>query len=408
MTLRKYPSRISEFGILLFASTIAISHVPAQFGIGFALLGWILDGLINKNWMTKWHPIFVPLLLYLTWNVVASALSPRPAHSLLALVDNEWPAILMLTMFWTITETRMLSRIVYALFVSSSVAMVYAIWQGFYGVELYRKLPLDPMGAYFRSVGFFGFYLTFAAFAMAIFFLSTAYLLEGRREKKWKWSILPILSLGAVILTFARSIWLSFIGVIPFLGILRGKKKDWIAVSAFLGLFVAGILWIPALRQRAESTFDLRSNETRINLWQTSLRISSDFRVFGIGEDNFDYYFEKYKVPGFYDTTAHPHSDYLNVLINSGVPGLLFFLALWGITIRTGVLTWREARDKNVRALSLGGVLSIAGLMIGALFQDYYGSFINCLEWWFVTGLIFAAQRVQSEIVSGGSAVGAL
>jgi O-antigen ligase len=141
----------------------------------------------------------------------------------------------------------------------------------------------------------------------------------------------------------------------------------------------------------------LQANETRINLWKTTARISSDFRIVGIGEDNFDYYFEKYKVPGYYDTTAHPHNDYLNVLMNSGVPGLIFFLSMWGMVLRSGILTWRYGKNGLAKGIALGGTLSMAGLLVGALFQDYYGTFVNCLEWWFIVGLIFAAMNIGQK-----------
>lgn len=394
MIKTEWPKKITEFGLLLFASTIAVSHVPAQFGIGFAVLGWILDGVLNKNWQIKWNPFFLPLILYLAWNAICSAFSPRPVHSLLAVVDNEWALFLMLMMVWTIQDSRTLWRILIGWFVSSSVAMVYAIWQTFYGVELYRRMTLDPMGHFYRSVGFYGFYLTFAAFAMTVFFISSAFAIERGSKGRWMRFVLPLLSFAAVLFTFARSIWLSFAGVIPVLGVVRGKKKDWWASIAILTLFGVSLILVPTLRYRAESIFDIKANETRIHLWETSLNISKDFRFVGIGEDNFDFYFEKYKVPGYYDTTAHPHNDYLNVLINSGVPGLVFFLWLWIVALRSGILTWRKAGDSVVKTAALGGTLSLAGLMIGALFQDYYGSFINCLGWWFVVGLIFAGERI--------------
>jgi len=382
---------------MLFASTIAISHVPAQFGIALAFLGWILEGIVNKNWQVRWSPFFFPLILYICWNIISSALSPRPMHSLWAVADNEWALVLMLVMFWTVRSTPTLKRIIVAMFISSSIAMVYAIWQTFFGVELYRHMPLDKMGGFFRSTGFFGFYLTFAAFAMSIFFFSASFVLERRSKERWRWAYLPIISFFAVIFTFARSIWLSFGAVIPILGFLRGKKKDWIYIALLFCCFIVAVIWVPTLRERAESIFDLQGNETRINLWKTSLAISQDFRFVGIGEDNFDYYFEKYRVEGYYNTIVHPHNDYLNVLVNSGYPGLIFFLALWGIALRTGVLTWRRSKDDLVKAVALGGIMSLGGLMIGALFQDYYGTFVNCLEWWFVTGLVFAAHRVQQE-----------
>ncbi|HEY6953149.1 MAG TPA: O-antigen ligase family protein [Bacteroidota bacterium] len=396
-TAVQWPGRLTEFGLLVFAWTIPISHVPAQFGIGFAVLGWILEGTVNHHWQVRVNRVLWPLAFYMAWNIVCSVLSPRPLHSVLAVVDNEWAVFIMLMMFWTVRTPELLSRIMKGFLFSASVAMMYAIWQAFFGFELYRHMALDPMGRFYRAVGFYGFYLTFAAFAMTVFFLSTAQMLERRTTRRWFAAFLPVLSIAAILLTFARSIWLSLAGVIPFLGLVRGKKKDLIVTAALLGVIAVCIVWVPTLRLRAESVFDLKANETRINLWETSLKISHDFRIVGIGEDNFDFYFEKYKVPGYYDTTAHPHNDYLNVLINSGVPGLLLFLWMWFESLKAGILTWRKAVSPTTRSAALGGTLSLAGLMIAALFQDYYGSFINCLGWWFVVGLIFASVHILED-----------
>jgi putative inorganic carbon (hco3(-)) transporter len=395
MTARQFPLKLTEFGLILFSSTIAISHVPAQFAIAFAFLGWFLEGALNKNWQVRWNPLFLPLMLYVAWNIVCSLSSPRPLHSLFAVADNEWAVFIMIMMFWTVRDSTVLRKILIGLFISSSVAMVYAIWQSFFGIELYRRMTLDPMGHFYRSVGFYGFYLTFAAFAMSVFFVCSAFVIVGGWKGKWYRFILPILSFAAVVFTFARSIWLSFAGVIPFLGFVSGRKSDRWGAVVLLTVFAVSLLLVPTLRNRAASTFDLKANETRINLWETSLKVSHDFRIVGIGEDNFDYYFEKYKVPGYYDTTAHPHNDYLNVLINAGVPGLVFFLWLWIEVIRSGIATWRKSADSVAKSAALGGTLALVGLMIGALFQDYYGSFINCLGWWFVVGLVYAGVRVQ-------------
>ncbi len=403
---REFPDRLTNFGLLLFAFSIPVSHVPAEFAIGFAILGWVLNGILNRKWQASWNALFLPLMLYVGWNILCSAVSPRPGHSLWALVDNEWSLFIMLMMAWTVHEPRRLRRILLCWFVTSSAAMIYAMWQTFKGEEYYRKLALDPMGHLFRSVGFYGFYLTFAAFAMSVFFVSLVFALESEPRGRWKRMILPLLSFLAVVFTFARGVWLSLAGVVPFLGLVRGKTKDWVAAGSLLAVFVVCLLVVPTLRTRAESIFDLRANQTRINLWETSMRINADFRLIGIGEDNFDYYFEKYKVPGYYDTTAHPHNDYLNVLVNSGIPGLVFFVWMWIAVLRSGILAWRKSKDDIVRSASLGGVLSLFGLMICALFQDYYGSFINCLGWWFVVGLVLAASNTHKSTMAGTAKAG--
>lgn len=392
------PQRIATAGQFLFAITLPISHVPAQFGIGLALLGWLLEGLVNGRWQVRWHVVFVPMLAYLLWNILAASISERPAHSLAALLDNEWPILVMLMLFWTAESAERLYALTVAFLVSSACAMVYGVWQTVGGVEFYRNMPLDPMGwGFYRAVGFYGFYLTFAAFAMMVFFLSAAFLVQMKRRKRWLFGATALVSFLAVVGTFARSIWLSFAAAIPLFAFSRGRRAGMVVTASLLALLLVGVLTVPALRFRAASIVDLSQNETRLNLWKTAVRISEDYPLTGVGEDNWDFVFERYRVEGYYDTIVHPHSDYLSVLVSSGYPGLVAFVAIWGITLAVGFRTSRRAQDERLRAIALGSAFAILGFLVGSLFQNYYGTFINCLGWWFVTGLLFAAQAAAER-----------
>jgi len=395
MTKHVYPKSVAQFGIFLFAFSIPISHVPAQFAIGIAFLGWLGEGVLNKRWVVRWHPLFWPLLAYLGWNLLSAILSERPQHSLGAMIDNEWPAMIMLMIFWLVDDEALLVRILHVFLFSSAVAIVYSLWQTVAGVELYRGSHLDFMGyGFYRSVGFYGFYLTFAAFAMTVFFFSSSFALEYR---KWSTTLLSGLSFLAVLGTFARSMWLSFLAAIPLFAFTRGRKTGILVTAALLLLLVGGILTVPALRYRAESIIEPGQNETRLNLWKTALRVGEHNPILGVGEDNWDLVFERYRVDGFYDTTVHPHNDYLTVLVSSGIPGLLAFLSIWGIALVRGFKTVRQARVAGVRAASLGATFSVMGFLIGAMFQNYYGTFINCLGWWFVVGILLAAERIGDQ-----------
>jgi putative inorganic carbon (hco3(-)) transporter len=385
----------TQFGILLFALSIPISHVPAQFGIGIAFLGWLGEGIVNRKWQTRWHPAFVPLIAYLLWNVVSASLSERSGHSLGAVLDNEWPLFIMLMMYWTIDDEAFLKRVVVVFLAAASVPVVYAVWQVVGGMEIYRHMPLDPMGSgFFRAVGFYSFYLTFAALAMAVFFFTTSLSFELR---KWYFIVLSVLSFLAVMGTFARSMWLAFAAAIPIFAFVRSKKAGTILSATLLIVVAAGMLTVPTFRDRIGSILDSGQNETRLNLWKTAVKISEGNPVFGVGEDNWDLVFERYRVPGYYDTTVHPHNDYLTVLVSSGVPGLLAFLSLWGVMLTSGFRSVNRMKSKILRAVGWGGVFSLTGFLVGSMFQNYYGTFINCLEWWFVAGLLMTAEKLDNR-----------
>jgi putative inorganic carbon (hco3(-)) transporter len=397
MNRATFPQQLTLAGLYLFAFGLPFSFVPAEVGLGIALLGWLLEGLLNRNWQTQKHPIFIPLGIYIAWNIFSALISPRPLHSLGAVADNEWPLLTMVMLFCTIKDKKTLVRLFTIFCATASIAMLYAISQTFSGVDLLNhNAQLAPMGKYFRAVGFNGFYLTFGAFAMSVFFLTANIWSELKEKSRWLFATLALLCLCAILGTFARSMWLSLLVAVPTFGFIRGKKIGAIITASFFILALGAVVLVPAIRDRALSTVDLSQNETRLNLWKTSFHMFQAFPITGFGEDNFDYYIETFKVPGFYDTTAHPHNDYLNVLVNSGIVGLLAFLSIWVIAIRTGYKTWKRTTDPFLRGLAMGGMLTILGFMVGSFFQNYYGTFANCFHWWFATGLLFVAHRLST------------
>jgi O-antigen ligase len=385
----------ARFGILVFAVSIPISHVPAQFGIGMALFAWIGEGLVRKKWRFRWHPAFLPLALYLLWNVLSAAISERPRHSLGAILDNEWPLLIMAMLYWCIDDEAFLKKVVIVFLSSACIAVVYAVWQVVGGVEFYRKMPLDPMGSgLYRAVGFYSFYLTFAALAMTSFFLSTSLSFE---LKKWYFVALAVLSFLAVIGSFARSMWLAFALGIPIYAFTRSRRFGTIVISMVLVFVVGGMLTVPTLKYRVESILDPGQNETRLNLWKTAVKVAEGNPLLGVGEDNWDLVFDRYRVEGYYDTTVHPHNDYLTVLVASGIPGFLAFISTWSVILWVGIHSAVRMQSKTLRAIAWGGAFSLIGLLVGAMFQNYYGTFVNCLHWWFGAGLLMTAGKLSID-----------
>ncbi|RPI03069.1 MAG: hypothetical protein EHM64_12915 [Ignavibacteriae bacterium] len=393
-----FPTAMSRFGIYLFALSIPISFVPAELGVCIGAAGWLLEGMINKRWQFYRHTLFIPLLFYIGWNILASGISPRPGHSLWALADNEWPMFIMLLMYFTVENVSVLKRIVHLWLFSASIAAIYGIWQTFSGVQLHRPEPLHHMGNYFRAVGFNGFYLTFAGFMMSVFVISICLAAQqGRLNYRWRYMMAALLSFLAVLGTFARSIWLSFAVVVPVFGFVRGKRFGAAVTALFLGAALLSLIFIPTIRDRAYSAIVPSENETRLNLWMTSINMAKASPIIGIGEDNFDYYFNRFKVEGFYDVTVHPHNDYLTILVSSGIPGLMAFISIWVIIIFTGLKAQKYSSHPYLKELALGGSLAIAGFMTGGLFQNYYGTFANCWGWWMMAGLTMASSRLSTE-----------
>lgn len=391
------PNCLNRYGLYIFAFTIPISFIPAQLGVALAFLGWVLEGVINRRWQIYKSNVFIPIALYLTWKLITASLSINPMHSVWCVVDNEWQMLLMLMMLFSITELKTLKRILHLWLITSAIDAIYAIWQTFSGYQLHRADLLTPMGDYFRAVGFYGFYLTFAGFVMTVFIISLCLSVQNHTKYRWLYIITGILSFLAILGTFARSIWLSIIVAIPIFGFMKGKKVGSIIAALLIIVILSSLIFIPTIRERAFSIISLEENQTRLNLWRTSINIVKDFPIIGVGEDNFTTYFDKYKVEGFYDTSVHPHNDYLNILVSAGIPGFIFFLAIWFVILKNGFIVYRKSKNHFLRELSLGSALAIIAFMVGSIFQNYYGTYANCWGWWFIAGLLMSSFRLHRE-----------
>jgi hypothetical protein len=75
---------------------------------------------------------------------------------------------------------------------------------------------------------------------------------------------------------------------------------------------------------------------------------------------------------------------------------------MWGVFLVRGFRASRRMQSKVLRSLSWGGVFCILGFLVGAMFQNYYGTFINCLEWWFVVGVLITSEKLDIHLQSEG------
>lgn len=87
----------------------------------------------------------------------------------------------------------------------------------------------------------------------------------------------------------------------------------------------------------------------RLYIWNQSWQITLNDPITGVGPGNF--------VPAYsahlpddaapYHYMGHAHNDYLNLSAQTGIPGLLLYLTVWGVIIAR---LWRRSRDDSAPA----------------------------------------------------------
>jgi O-antigen ligase len=128
-----------------------------------------------------------------------------------------------------------------------------------------------------------------------------------------------------------------------------------------LALMTIAAALTPAVRDRFVSLGDGESEETRLNLWKSSVAAIADRPILGWGPGNFGRALAIHEVDGYYESRAHAHNDYLMHAVNGGALALVAALALLAIILGT-LWRWRE-RDPLIRAaLAMQLALAVAGL----------------------------------------------
>ena len=163
-------------------------------------------------------------------------------------------------------------------------------------------------------------------------------LASDRLNKQILLALGMVLMLLALLLSRSRAgISSAFIGFLTFMLLSRSASKRmpmgfWIMSGAMVSLIVLYGLII-GLNPTVERFLRLSEGASRISIWKDSLVMFKD-HPFGIGLENFRYVYPIYNVSTISDTTfLYAHNDYLQLLIEAGIPGFLalvsgFFLFL--------------------------------------------------------------------------------
>ena len=372
----KIAEKILWFSLCGFAFFSPWSIAGAQTAIILGLLAWLAKMLSSGEVNFVRTPLNLPIFLYVVTLVISVIFSPFRFHSLLALKE-EWLLLIFFLMVNNVPEEEKVEKLLTTLVAVSALVGIYAIWQHYSGMDLYRNRLLEPRGEVFISLGFFDHHLTFGGYYMLVFLLASVIFLNAKRTGVFKilFFLAPIVLGLSLVFSYARSAWLGgAIGILT-LGLFKGGK---FILFLILGIFLLCLLIYmiePTSWDRIKEV-DLSKDKpesTRIRLWQTSINMIKDKPIWGIGLGNFGKLFDRYKVEGVYDTTCHPHNDFLNVAVNSGLLGLLAYLSIWAVFLYSTIKSIIKNRKSGFGyTAQMGGIVAIIGFLFASLFQCYY------------------------------------
>lgn len=228
----------------------------------------------------------------------------------------------------------------------------------------------------------------------------------------------PHVLLGCSALLVAASIFLSLsrggilstlISLLVFGVLLLSRAGERRRAGGLLAFVVAALLcvgafgWDPILsRFEKIRTAQGEIADQRLDYWRDSGPLVGDYLWTGTGfgtyKDIYPYYQRVSTVPRIVD---HAHNDYIELMTDAGVPGVLLALWFWGTVLARSLKAWRRRKGAGSTYLYFGGVCGLLAILFHSLtdFNLYIGA--NGLYFYFVAALIVSAATTRSGRSSG-------
>jgi O-antigen ligase len=396
--------RIGDLGVAMatsgafaFAAFAPISIAAFQMSAGIAFLGATL-AIASGRWSYRRGPLDLPLLIFLAVDILSAVLAVDRARAFRC-IRGDWIIAFLPIFTQALRTSRDVKRAFRILLVSSTLVAAYAILQMFGGRDILRDRGLEPIGPLYIATGLFGHHLTYGGSVLITASLAAAWLVgAGSSRDRIAGGVTGLLQIGGVIASFARTSWAGLFVAIAAIAL---SVRGWIRRAAIVAILagVAGALAIHPIRMRLAGVLSF-GDDPRVRLWHTAIRIWEAHPILGAGPGSFKSLFAKYKVPGTYMATGHPHNDFLNILVQSGILGLAAFAFIWIRYFRTiSSARGRIADNDPRRPLLLAGIVVVAAFFVGAMGQCFItDEEVGCLFWFFVAGSLVVAREVTDGV----------
>ncbi|HQZ22705.1 MAG TPA: O-antigen ligase family protein [Thermoflexales bacterium] len=430
---------VAPFGPLV-RITFGTSVDPGQVALALTLASWlgrkILAAKENRaDWKTLplaqvlRRPVAISLIVFLA----VTALTFFPARSF-ELWFKEWLkwAEMLIVFALVASEPSPRKRV----FVLGAVLASLA-FQGAFGVLQFGLLGFGPKefeilgGRFWRAHGtleqpnpFGGYVGMLWPLAAGVLAAVLAHQSDRFRSGQTGWRTLVFIlagiamlaGLGGLVGSWSRGAWLGAGAAVLVMALAAFKKPILgfgvvlAALAVLMGLYAANAL--PAsIRSRLTdftaqfTAVDVRGASIspanyavieRLAHWQAGLNMIEAEPWTGVGFGNYEAAYDQYRLINWPIALAHAHNYYINIWAETGLFGLMTYLAFWMCVF---VVTWRTARNPSAgawRFVALGLMGTWAHLAAHNVVDNLYVANMTLLIG-ALLGILNAEFRMQKE-----------
>ena len=374
---------------------VRLNHVSEYVFIGLVVV-WFLQKIKNRDFSLRATFLDVPILLFLGWALLVGFFAVDPQYSF-----AEWrKALPRFLIFWFVINVLNTERQVQSILFSSSIGL---------GV-----LCLLEVGHFIINGGdIFDFSMSASSRAGSLTgssqWLST-YLVIGvplivlgawSRPEIWVRCVYIVLCCTtalAVLVVHTRATWLAIVGEILIFSALTMKRHHQvialIVVTCLGGIFLFIAPPNLSLMEDSQVTNPI-TLQLRFNTWEFAIgRIIENpllaITGVGYGKHSFNRAYPDLES----DMHSHIHNVFLSRLVQVGIPGIGFFLWIFGVILVQCAKGFHSFPNLYVGQLAMAILLSTAGLIVRSLLDDMFVGTVVYLFCLFI-GLLFVVLGIH-------------
>jgi O-antigen ligase len=350
--LEGFKLNLALIGLSLYLLAMTSVRIP----VGDIAIGLALVGVMTQPGGIKVPPVSRFLALFALWALLAGLQSSYPGQ-----VSNGITDLVKLWIIGMLVYNALQTRVMIRLFMLVYLACFVLFPVRGTLITFFVLGERDEGRAYWIQL--YGNPNDLAAILLLQLSMLIAFL--AAEPKGWVRKIATsgfLLFPGLILLTQSRGV---FLGLIAFLGIvLAGQKRR---MKVMLQMAVLTVMLIPALPpevwerlgtlKKATSTSTLHevdgsggSTKQRFEIWQVARKIIRENPVTGIGYNAYKEAHLHYSQGGEFTSLVrgrwNTHSLYLNVLAETGYPGMLIYLLMIAGVLVPAELVRRKSKTR--------------------------------------------------------------
>jgi O-antigen ligase len=344
----------------IIAASVAFTRL-LPFAVGAALLFWVLRrlafGRFSQRTPLDWAVGLLALMLPVTlWA------TPRPDATLPEVLRLGTGIFLFYALVnWACSAGRLRLLALGTALVGLVLALVATV-----SVDWFvNKLSIIPAAVYAHFTTLFADTIhpnVMAGYLVILLPVAAALLLFAwrslRRGPRLGLAFAFLVILAILFLTKSRGAWMGFGAAALLLAALRWRR-GWLLLPAFLlaGIAVLALVGSGPLLDALATSSSVNGVDMRVEIWSRAIYMIQDLPFTGIGMGTFGsladaLYPFLLAAPG---SIPHAHNLFLQVAVDLGIPGLIAWLAIFGLVTSCAWQVYRRGRSlQDVWMMALG------------------------------------------------------